>query len=58
MKISVRERYVVATENDGDLEAPLWCETLEEAREEAKDVRSQVDDEEKCEVLILKVLRI
>jgi hypothetical protein len=59
MKISVEERYVVAVENEGMLEAPLWCVSLKEAREIAGDMRSDVKDVvEKRTVLILKVLRI
>ena len=58
-KLSVWERYVVAVENEGTLEAPIWCANLENARKEAKDIRQQCESsEEKEEVLILKVLRI
>ena len=57
--LSVWEKYVVAIENYGQLEAAIWCANLENARKEAKDVRREAEsDEERKAVLILKVLRI
>lgn len=59
MKTSVHERYVVASENYGSLEGSIWCETLQEARKQAAEMRNDMDDpEERHAILILKVLRV
>jgi hypothetical protein len=45
MTESVHEKYFVFTENNGFVEAVYWCETLAEAKKEARERKKKFPSE-------------